>query len=283
MSSYERSRKAAGSSSDPLHQNQRQASSASQPKYKYERPPTSPYNNTADSLSYVQSHSASHQSQAPPARRMSSQHSARPRNHEVSDDHTSFCSAHDGELRKTGDASVLLDNDDDNSDDDDDDWEMVDRDPPNAKTPTSYFPGTWPTALHDTTIAARQVGAATYSYATALTQSGIGKAGWSIGTALAASGKRSATRLVSWLNRGNVQHELQDAEVWGDERGLYVLEQKEMDSTGEIIGERRKVYKGMEEDGFNVEETRGGGMAESGDEEADVGDDGLVRLFQFDG
>lgn len=87
------------------------------------------------------------------------------------------------------------------------------------------------------------------------------------------------------MNRGIVQQEVKDEEVWGDERGLYVLEQKEMDSTGEIIGEGRKVYKGMEEDGFNVEETRGGGMAERGCEdveEGEVGDDGLVRLFQFD-
>lgn len=161
------------------------------------------------------------------------------------------------------------------------------------QTPTSYFPGTWPTALHDTSVAAKHVGAATYSYATALTQSGIGQAGWSIGSALAASGKRGAKKVVGWWNRSNAGwlqagrgHE---GELWGDERGLYVLEQKEMDGTGEIVGERRRVYRGVEEeDGFEAEEMMGGEMVEQveevekDEEEAELGEDGLVRLFQFD-
>lgn len=164
------------------------------------------------------------------------------------------------------------------------------------QTPTSYFPGTWSTALHDTTVAAKHVGAATYSYATALTQSGIGQAGWSIGSALAASGKRGAKKVVGWWNRANAGgmqggrgHE---GGLWGDERGLYVLEQKEMDGTGEIVGERRRVYRGVEEeareDGFEEEEMVGGDIGgvveevEEDGEEVDVEGDGLVRLFQFD-
>lgn len=141
-------------------------------------------------------------------------------------------------------------------------------------------------------MAAKLVGAATYSYATALTQSGIGQAGWSIGSALAASGKRGAKKVVGWWNRSNTSalqvgrgHE---GELWGDERGLYVLDQKDMDGTGEIVGEMRRVYKGVEqdEDGFEVEEMMGiGGVVEEigeDGEESELGEDGLVRLFQFD-
>lgn len=167
------------------------------------------------------------------------------------------------------------------------------------QTPTSYFHGTWPTALHDTSVAAKQVGAATYSYVNALTQSGIGQAGWSIGSALAASGKRGAKKVAGWWNRANgVQqggfrgwkqeggHRSVDDEVWGDERGLYVLDQKEMDGTGELVGEGRRVYRGGEQDGFREEEMMGGGggarVEDQEEAEAGLGEDGLMRLFEFD-
>lgn len=132
MSTYERSRKAVGSSSEPLRQNQRKTSSASQPKYKYERPPPSPYNNTPDGMPYVQPLPATPQPEASSARRMSSQLSARPQYHEVSDDDTSFRSARDGQSSKKSETSVLLDNEEED-DDDDKDWDMLEREAPNAK------------------------------------------------------------------------------------------------------------------------------------------------------
>lgn len=142
MSSYDKSRKAAGSSSEPLRQsNQRKSSSASQPKYKYERPPTSPYNNTADSLSYVPPLRTNHQSQGPSTstRRMSSQHQARPQYHEshqVSNDDTSFRSARDVQSSKksTTTTSVFLNDDDDEGDEESDEsWDMLEPEAPNRK------------------------------------------------------------------------------------------------------------------------------------------------------
>jgi hypothetical protein len=80
-----------------------------------------------------------------------------------------------------------------------------------------------------------------------------------------------------------------------------VLETADMDSTGEIVGPMRAVYKGMateeekqkeEEDEWEVATTEGGGgwkgkeKEEPGDDEEENGGgqkgDGLVRLFQFD-
>lgn len=149
MSSYDKARKAAGSSSDPLRQNnQRKSSSASQPKYKYERPPTSPYNNTADSLSYVPPLRNSHQSKGPPtsSRRMSSQHQVRPQyhdSHQVSDDDMSFRSARDAQSSKksTTTTSVFLNDDDDDGADEDSEesWDMLEREALNHKV-SSPFP-----------------------------------------------------------------------------------------------------------------------------------------------
>lgn len=148
MSSYDKSRKAAGSSSDPLRQNRRKSSSASQPKYKYERPPISPCNNTADSLSYVPPLRTSHQSQGPStstsARRMSSQASTRPQYHEaqVSSDDMSFRSARDGNSSKKSSpttSSVLL-HDDEVDDDSDDSWDMLERETPNHKVSFACSP-----------------------------------------------------------------------------------------------------------------------------------------------
>lgn len=153
MSSYDKSRKAAGSSSgdqQPLRQNnQRKWSSASQLKYRYERPPTSPYNNTADSLSYVPPLRSSHQSQgqatSTTTRRMSSQHQVRPKQyHETQvsdgDDEMSFRSARDAQSSKKSTStrtitSVLLNDDDeqDNDKDSDDSWDLLEREAPNHK------------------------------------------------------------------------------------------------------------------------------------------------------
>tara|TARA_R110002003_G_scaffold121_21_gene10821 strand:- start:9213 stop:9815 length:603 start_codon:yes stop_codon:yes gene_type:complete len=159
--------------------------------------------------------------------------------------------------------------------------------------PSSYdFPGTWPTALHDTSAALTQVSSATASYASALTHSGIGKAGWSVGTAAFSSANKGALSLVSWAadhtgtgvdqlprpvgkwlkgGRRKIEEQRraeqkiverrrrresgrQDLQPFGDERGPFVLETAEMSSTGEIVGPLTPLQR----DGFTEAMTRGG-------------------------
>jgi hypothetical protein len=177
-----------------------------------------------------------------------------------------------------------------------DEWDLLDQDihlttTPSATPPSYIFPGTWPAAFHDTSLALSSVSTATASYATALTHSGVAKAGWSIGSALASSANRSALSIAAWAvdrtgtgtdqlpgliggwvrNGKERAEEIRRAEqrrrarrdgrvresnplTFGDERGAFVLETGEMSSTGEILGEMRLVHG---EDGFVEADTRG--------------------------
>ncbi|KAH7088124.1 hypothetical protein FB567DRAFT_523726 [Paraphoma chrysanthemicola] len=78
-------------------------------------------------------------------------------------------------------------------------WSMLEREGNSTSGASSYdFPGTWPTAIHDTTTALTQVSTATASYASALTNSGIGRASMSIGTAALSSANKRALSIMSW-------------------------------------------------------------------------------------
>ncbi|KAH7077585.1 hypothetical protein BKA63DRAFT_508550 [Paraphoma chrysanthemicola] len=78
-------------------------------------------------------------------------------------------------------------------------WSMLEREGNSTSGASSYdFPGTWPTAIHDTTTALTQVSTATASYASALTHSGIGRASMSIGTAALSSANKGALSIMAW-------------------------------------------------------------------------------------
>jgi hypothetical protein len=74
--------------------------------------------------------------------------------------------------------------------------------------------------------------------------------------------------------------------MFGDERGMFVLQTAEMDHTGEFVSGLRAV----DEKGWAEADVEGGSMVEEmGEErreddeaERDGEDDGMVRLFEFD-
>jgi hypothetical protein len=88
----------------------------------------------------------------------------------------------------------------------------------------------------------------------------------------------------------------QDPMTFGDERGAFVLETAEMDSTGNLLSEmspvRERPFKSEDDDGWADASTMGVWSGEremrehAGDYEGDIEeqkeDDGMMRLFEFD-
>lgn len=202
MDHHDSTRKAAGSS-DRGRRQHRTSSSASRPQQKYERPQESPY--SEDGQPHARTRPLSERPEAP-HRRVSEPAS---RLHTEYSQGESFSSEHSTPLKKQSSGTS-------------EEWDMLEEQqqdvfgiplsihaPPHFRyaqsaalasspTPSYDFPGTWPAALHDTTSALTQVGSATASYATALTQSGIGKAGWSVGAAFASTANKRALSFVDW-------------------------------------------------------------------------------------
>lgn len=270
MNQNEQARQAAGSSY-PRPTIRRSTSSASRPQWHNERPLAYPedFDDDDEEIDY-----------AAPARRLSLLSGAPP--HMLSHDH-------DHETISNHSTSS-----------NEEEWDLLDQDTrptttagPSSATPPSYiFPGTWPAALHDTTLALTSVTVATTSYASALTHSGIAKAGWSIGSALASSANSHALKVAAWavdrtgtgtdqlprpirgwLTKGREMEDLRrlaeqrrrarrdgrgrmmsEPLTFGDERGAFVLETGEMSSTGELVGEMRGLGG---EDGFVATDTKG--------------------------
>jgi hypothetical protein len=275
MNQNEQPRKAAGSSD---RRNRRNTSSASQPQWLNERPHT-PLSEEPQAYPNVTNYDDEEDNYAAP--------SHRPHTLSTDRDHMFHHSSSD-----IGD-----------------EWDLLDQDTRQTATPPSYtFPGTWPAALHDTSLALSSVSTATASYATALTHSGVVKAGWSIGSALASSANKSALSIAAWavdrtgtgtdqlpgliggwVSNGKERTEeirraeqrrrarrdggrgiMGELQTFGDERGAFVLETGEMSSMGEILGETRPVHG---EDGFVEADTRGVSADERGVVEGPGGDE----------
>jgi hypothetical protein len=189
-------------------------------------------------------------------------------------------------------------------------WEDLPS-PTSTSLPTATpFPGTWPAALHDTSIALSQVSSATISYASGIASSGIGRASWSIGTAALSSTNKAALSFTAWgMARTGVmtnelptpirrwvqgkqerdrrrrraeqrQRERRRREAmrldgsFRDGRGEFVLETHEMDSR-ENFQEQGPAGRLEADQG---DEVRGREYYEEEEEEEDA----LLRVFQSD-
>jgi hypothetical protein len=189
-------------------------------------------------------------------------------------------------------------------------WEDIPS-PTSTSLPTAtHFPGTWPAALHDTSVALSQVSSATLSYASAIASSGIGRASWSIGTAALSSTNKAALSFTAWgmARTGVMTNELpapirrwvqgkqerdrrqrraeqrrkekrrREAMMldgsFRDGRGEFVLETHEMDGTENI---RDQEPAGRLE-ANQEDEVRGQEYYEEEEEEEDA----LLRVFQSD-
>ncbi|KAI4958898.1 hypothetical protein J4E86_002618 [Alternaria arbusti] len=198
-------------------------------------------------------------------------------------------------------------------------WEDLPS-PQTTSLPTATpFPGTWPAALHDTSAALSEVSTATLSFTSAIASSGLGRASWSIGAATLSSTNRAALSFTAWgmEKTGVMPNELprpmrrwiqgkedrdrrrrqaeqrrrerrrreRDGQVLTggvDEEGGYVLATHEMDGTLNFEGRgpvdmREEIGKQEGEEGFAA-----GGPEEIEERGAEHGDDGLMRVFEFD-
>jgi hypothetical protein len=318
MVHYEKPRKAAGSS-DLRRQPHKNPVSASLSQPTYSRPPLPPSSDENDEPEASASQTSIHHhaftnppSSLPQAlvRRMNSQPTTSRRTSKASQP----------EILVAPQTTQIQDTHSTSSEE----WDLLDEaesvpipnsplllhitDPPNQthSTPSSHlpsydFPGTWLAALHDTSAALSSVGAATSSYASALTRSGIGKAGWSIGSALASTANRNALNVLDWAadRTGTVADQLprpvgrwlksgrerkrevrrarerrgERDVVFGDREGAFVLETSMVSGSGERVR-----YGGWEDASLKGGHRRFG---EVDDEEEEVTDE-LVRIFEFD-
>ncbi|KAF2828701.1 hypothetical protein CC86DRAFT_465455 [Ophiobolus disseminans] len=221
------------------------------------------------------------------------------------------------EIFENGSDSIFRGNDQDTNSFSSEDWEVLDGHEDDGFPPThpslpppSYdFPGTWTAAMHQTGSALGEIGTATRSFTSAVAQSGIHKAGWSVGSALLSTTNRGVLSLVSWAaeRTGTGPDALpRPAAKWvksGRER---------MDEASRARERRARRRLGLleeaEEGGLRIETRDGGPIpgltpvaqpVEEDEEEIGVGflneealleaqkveddgDDGLVRMFQFD-
>ncbi|KAI4703750.1 hypothetical protein J4E89_009719 [Alternaria sp. Ai002NY15] len=199
-------------------------------------------------------------------------------------------------------------------------WEDLPS-PQSTSLPTATpFPGTWPAALHDTSAALSEVSTATLSFASALASSGLGRASWSIGAATLSSTNRAALSFTTWgmEKTGVMPNELprpmrrwiqgkedrdrrrrqaeqrrrdrrrreRDGQVFTggvDEEGGYVLATHEMDGTLNFEGRGPvDMREEAEEEQEREQDLAAEGPEEVEEREAEYGDDGLVRVFEFD-
>ncbi|KAF2852251.1 hypothetical protein T440DRAFT_516669 [Plenodomus tracheiphilus IPT5] len=176
------------------------------------------------------------------------------------------------------------------------DWQI--HTPTSTSLPSYSFPGTWPTALHDTRTALASVTMASASYASALSRSGLGRAGRSIGSALLATTNKRALSMASWaVERSGVMMGELPGPVRGwlegkkradearrlsgsgigmeaqmeDERGSFIVTTREVDGRGEFVDGPR-----AEGDSAVLEEDDEGWVG--GEDE----DDGFLRAFEYD-
>ncbi|KAI4698347.1 uncharacterized protein J4E84_001483 [Alternaria hordeiaustralica] len=197
-------------------------------------------------------------------------------------------------------------------------WEDLPS-PQSTSLPTATpFPGTWPAALHDTSAALSEVSTATISFASALASSGLGRASWSIGAATLSSTNRAALSFTTWgmektgvmpnelprpmrrwiqgkeerdrrrrqaeqRRRERRRRERDGVVITGgvDEEGGYVLATHEMDGTLNFEG---RGPLDMREETSEQEEVQehATGQEEIKEQEDDHGEDGLMRVFEFD-